>query len=422
MIRSDEAADRGLEPQQARGRDAALLLLASVVSGLLGYVVLWAVIRFQGEAAYASFAAFWSALYLIIGSLAGLQQEFARATAPAVGRPATRFPWAVLAGATAATLLIVLASSPLWVPTVFPVAGASILVPLAVGAAASVVVAIVTGIAAGGGAWRLVAAVMVIDVGLRLVTVGIGAALGVGIVGMAWLVALPLPAMLLLLAPWMRRRLKGATTRDLPDRRIAINSLLLVAASASTATVVSGMPLLISATSSGEPTAVIGSVVFAVTLVRAPIIVTSLSLQSLLVVRMRRSERDRRRTVVIGLAVIGAVSAIGVGLALTVAPQLVDLIVVRTLGIGGHVYAALVLSSALVGVLCITGAALVSAKRHVANMAGWIATAIVTIVVVLLPIDFEARVLSALLVPPCVGILVHLGAAANRATASPSRS
>ena len=70
-----------------------MLAIAAVIAGLAGLVVTSAVAVVAGAESYAVFAVFWSALYLIVGCLFGVQQEIARGvTAPGPRRhsPAPR--------------------------------------------------------------------------------------------------------------------------------------------------------------------------------------------------------------------------------------------------------------------------------------------------------------------------------------------
>jgi hypothetical protein len=69
--------------------------------------------------------------------------------------------------------------------------------------------------------------------------------------------------------------------------------------------------------------------------------------------------------------------------------------------------ATFVLSSALVGALCVSAPAVLSRNAHTAFSAGWIVAAATTVVCLLLPLDFVEKTIVALLVGPIAGVLVH---------------
>lgn len=73
----------------------------------------------------------------------------------------------------------------------------------------------------------------------------------------------------------------------------------------------------------------------------------------------------------------------------------------------GWFIAVLVLSSALMGSLFVSAPAVLARSQHLVYTLGWVAAALATIVILLLPFDFTARVVTALLVGPAIGLLVH---------------
>jgi len=76
--------------------------------------------------------------------------------------------------------------------------------------------------------------------------------------------------------------------------------------------------------------------------------------------------------------------------------------------ISGSLIAVLVASSALVAALSVSGSAVLAASRHFVYSAGWVASAVVTIGVMVTPLDFVPKVESTLLLGPIAGLLIHL--------------
>ena len=68
-----------------------------------------------------------------------------------------------------------------------------------------------------------------------------------------------------------------------------------------------------------------------------------------------------------------------------------------------------IVAAGLIGVVTVTGGALLATGRHGGQLAGWSIAAVVSIVVLVLPLDdLYVRVVSALLIGPAVGLCVHL--------------
>ena len=94
------------EADRDGGRGAlAYVLGATVLAGLIGYVIQAVVPGFTDADEYITFSVFWSIVYLVVSALSGVQQEVTRAAhvgTPAGGvRTLTRFAllYAALHGA-----------------------------------------------------------------------------------------------------------------------------------------------------------------------------------------------------------------------------------------------------------------------------------------------------------------------------------
>ena len=391
---------------------AVLILAASVVSGATGYLVTSIVAASVGAAAYAGFAVFWSALFILTGAFGGLQQEYTRASGPRQSQGGAR-P-AVFALSVAASLFAVLAAtSPLWNPVVLPGA-ASLVWPLALGAASYVLVAALAGVLYGVRGWYPLVALIALDGLLRLAGVLLVLALGGGVAELAWAVALPFPLAIAIVLPFIARGLVGQVQLDVGYRALGWNTARTVLAAAGTATLISGFPLLLRITSPDAPDAALGSLVLALTLTRAPIVIPLLSLQSYLVVHFGDHVEavGRRALRLVGAVLAGALLL--AGLAAWIGPGILVALFGADFFVEPWVLFALVASSGLVAALCVSGPAVLSRAQHGVYVGGWIAASLVTIALLLLPLPLEGRTTLALVGGPLVGLAVHLIALARR--------
>lgn len=386
------------------------IVIATATAGIIGYVIMWLVTQRAGAAGYAVFAVFWSAVYLLVGAASGVQQEITRATRPAAAsgqrHPAVARNFAV--AASAVVVLAIAATSPLWVGAVF--GGTWALVPpLAVAVGSYVLVAVLSGSLFGVASWGSVAALIAVDAGVRLVLLGVLLLFTTDPIALAWGVAAPFPLTLVLLWPIVRSRIVNRSDIDVGYRQLSWNVVRTVVAAASVGLLVSGFPVLLRITSSDEPATRLGVVIFAITITRAPVIVSLMALQSFLIVRFRDAgQRFWRQVALICLMV----AAIGIPVALAGwlwGPQVFVAVFGAGYQLDGWLIAVFVLSSVLVGQLTVLGSAVLARNRHFAFSVGWLAAAAATVATMLLPPPFEARLVVAILVGPLAGMVFMLG-------------
>ena len=388
-----------------------VILLATLLAGVVAYFITWLVPRVIGLGDYAAFAVFWSAIYLVVAALFGVQQEVTRSTRPLPPGSAPQVSRARNFGVVAGLVVFfgVLATAPLWVAGVFPTAGWGLVWPLAVGTASFVMVAVLGGSFYGVSAWRAVGLMIATDAVTRLVTLSIALALTHDVVVLAWAVAAPFPLTIVILWPFVRRQIVGRSQLDVGYRELTWNVARTVVAAASTGIMVSGFPLLLGLTSHDEPKAVVGLYILTITLTRAPLIVVTMSLQSFLTVRFRdNAEHFWREFLRIQAIVVGAAVVLAAG-GWILGPAVFSLLFPGSLRPGGWFIAVMVLSSGLMASLCVTAPAVLARGRHVIYTAGWIVAALVTIGALLLPLDFTLRTILALLCGPVAGLLVQGG-------------
>lgn len=392
------------------------VLVATVIAGIVGYAIQGLVAGAVVPEDYLVFSIFWSTLYLLIAALSGLQQEATRAAQPVeMSRAAGRLlPY----GAGVALLVgaIVLGSAPLWSGAVFVRATWTLTGLLALGAVAYSGLALLAGVFFGLRLWRGVAAMTIVDAVLRLLLVCGALVAGGAPTLLAAAVVLPFPLTLVLLWLLERHRVVGAYSFDVRPPAFAWNAVRAVGGSISMGLLTSGYPLIIGATSRSEPEALVGALVFVITLTRAPLVVPALALQSYVTVRFR-DHRDGTRPILV--RVLAAVVALGAALALVaylVEPWLLETIWGQKYAVSATTAAGIVMTASLTAALCISGPATLAAKRHGTYLVGWAVAAGVSALALLLPLDLETRVLVSMAVGPLLGILVHVAGLPGRPT------
>ena len=400
--------------EQGPRSGASWVLLGTAVGGGAGYVLSALAGPLLGAAAYAPFAVFWSALYLLVSAASGIQQEVSRSAHPAPAGPVTvehgagvtarRF--GLIASLTVA--VAVLATGPLWLPAALGDRWSTFVWPLAFGIASYVLVTVYAGILYGLHLWRPVAALVILD-GLLRLTLVVGAMLVTNdLAVIAWAVVIPFLVAPVIQWPFVRRAVAGTYDLDAGPRRLAANSARTVVGAAATGVLVSGFPLLLGATTGGGQQVELAAIVFAVTLTRAPIVVVVIALQSYLIVRFK-THRDAAGSEAMQLiAVIAALTGAAALMLLVWGEPLFRTLFGEEFALEGPLLAGIVGSAAGIGALCVTGPLVLSRSRHTLLTAGWVTAALVTIVGLLLPLPLEARALVGLWVGPLAGLCVHL--------------
>lgn len=396
------------DPEPAPQGGFRLIAGATAIAGICAYAIQAIAARGLADS-YAVFAVFWSALFLVIGALAGVQQEVTRATTPRqASRVRGRANIVVFAAGVAAAVVTALLSSGIaWGGAVFGTLGFALVAPLGVGAGLSVFLASVTGTMYGLRAWRPLAVAIVFDVALRLLFVAGGLALGFPVTGIAWLTVIPIGLVVVIVLGITRGSVLRDGELDVGYGAAVANVLRTVVASGATALLVSGFPLLLGVTSPGIAPTTLSAVVFALTLTRAPLVVSTIALQSYLIVHFRDAGPNIARSL---LTIMGAVAGVGIVGALLAWWFGADLIV----WIAGDLFRVdpgfvglLVVSSIPTAWLALSGTAVLARGGHNYYSAGWLVAAVLAVILLLLPADIETRALTSLSVAPLVGLVVH---------------
>jgi O-antigen/teichoic acid export membrane protein len=383
--------------------------LATAVAGGAGYVITVAAGAVLGREAYLPFAAFWSALYFVVGALAGVQHETTRASRAAnsaapvrSGTPARN----VFLVTAAATTAVMLASAPLWVNRVFAAHGVALLAPVLVGAIGYLAIAVASGVLAGLASWRLVAAISIADALGRLACVGIALAFTHNVVVLAWCVAIPFGAVGLTVAWLVTREVRGAYTIDSALPRLAWNASRTVVSGAAMGVLITGFPALLAATASSDDKGTVTSIIFVSNLVRSPLIVLTMAFQAMMVQRLRDAAHPLGAVARL-LAVLAAVGSVLTVAFAFVGPWLLDTLFGGNYTLSAGKIALLVGSAAPSAALFVTGAALLAQGKHGAYVTGWVLAAATAAAALVWGTSLIMAVAGAVLVAPLLGLAVH---------------
>ncbi len=390
--------------------------VATAISALCGYAVLYLAARDLDPAGFSVFGVFWGAFGLVGGAAYGLLQEATREVRTAgyvdVAQGPRTHPMRVSAGLGVAGALLMAATSPLWAPHVFSEAGTLSVALLSAGLAGFCLHATLLGLLAGIGQWGQYGALMVADAVIRVAVAGATFLLGWGLVGFLWATVGGAVGWLLLLAvsPTAREAAKlrtpGGTSTFL---RGAAHS---IAAAGASAILVMGFPVLLKATS-GELGAAGGVVILAVTLTRAPLLVPLTAMQGNLIAHFVDHRGHRLKSLIAPAAAVLALGTVGVLGAWLAGPWLIRVAFGDEYTPGGALLGWLTAGAVAIALLTLTGAATVAAALHRAYSIGWVGATVASGLLLTLPLGLADRTVVALLCGPLVGIAVHLAALAR---------
>ncbi|WP_205789124.1 hypothetical protein [Microbacterium sp. CPCC 204701] len=385
------------------------ILIATAVAGLLGYgIQLLAPALLPDGQAYVTFSMYWSTLYLCVAALSGVQQEVTRAahpsTASATAPTIRSFALIIIAVVLAAVTAVAVSAG----PVVFRGPTVALAVALGAGLVGYVLIAVLGGVLYGLHLWNAVAALTIIDVGIRAVLVLTAFLAGWSPEAVAFAVSLPFGLAFLLVWLWTRRRVVGAFRLDVRLGRLLANAAGTVTAAAAMGVMMNGMPLLLGVAAGDADEVVLAGLILTITLTRAPLVVPLLALQSFLISLFRGAGRAVTRRVLSALALAAVAVALLAGAAWLIGPWVIQSISRGQYEITPAMMATITASAGLVGMMCVTGPALVGRNRHVPYTAGWVIAAVLTVLALAAPLPFDARLTLALLAPPAIGLLVHV--------------
>ena len=390
--------------------------VATAISALCGYAVLYLAARDLEPAGFSIFSVFWGAFGLVTGAANGLLQEATREVRSARHRDLTTgprtHPMRVAAVVGVAAAAVIAGTSPLWSAHVFAESRWLSVLLLSCGLAGFCLHATLLGMLAGVNRWTEYGALMVTDAGIRVVVAATTFAVGWGLVGFLWATVAGALAWLIMLivSPAARMAARVLTAGDpVTFLRGAGHSITAAGASA---ILVMGFPVLLKATS-GDLGAAGGVVILAVTLTRAPLLVPLTAMQGNLIAHFVDQRRARLRALLAPAAVVAGLGAVGVLAAGLLGPWLLRVAFGEQYRVAGPLLAWLTAAAVTIAMLTLTGAAAVAAALHRAYAAGWLLATVAAVGLLLLPVELETRTVIALMCGPLVGIAVHLAALAR---------
>lgn len=386
--------------------------VATVISALCGYAVLYLAARNLAPAGFSVFAVFWGAFGLLAGAANGLLQESTREVRQAqqvpTGAAGPRIqPIRVAVAVGAVAAVAVVGTAPLWSTHVFVESRWLSVGLLSVGIFGFCLHATLLGVLAGVNRWSEYGTLIVGDAIGRVAVATATFLIGWGLVGYLWAtVAGSIAWLVLLLASPSTRAAARLLTPGTTWTFVRGASHSIAAAGAS-AILIMGFPVLLKATSA-ELGATGGVVILAVTLTRAPLLVPLNAMQGNLIAHFVDERSARLRALIRPTLVVLGLGALAVLVAGLAGPWLLQFAFGPEYRAGGPLLAWFTAAAIAIALLTLTGAATVAAALHRAYAVGWVGATLASALLLLLPTPLEPRTVVALLCGPLVGIAVHL--------------
>lgn len=396
---SPESAEPASTPARQRHE---FVVAAAIINGLSGYVILLVAARTLSPEENAHFLVFWGALFASFGVLVGIAAEVTRAVHAAAPRAQGVRAARVTLGFGLVAAVTIGATAPGWSGPLF---GDDALEWTALAVVAVVlfsVHAVIVGISAGRERWTTYAFLVGVEPLARLALVGLVIAVAGGQRGLAAATALATGYWVILVV--VRRPDLGWKTRVDADWR-GLTSRLVSACSASAATAVLlvGFPVLVRVSTGDAEFATAAPLILAVSLCRAPLMVPLGVYQSVIITRVIVRGTAALR---VPIQLVSAATVVGVVSAWAVGPWCLRVINPEYV-VGRWTFAALVFSAGLVCFLTLSGAASLALDRHRLYVMGWVGASAMATALLFLPGSLTARTIVALLVGPLVGIGIH---------------
>ncbi|MCC3277718.1 hypothetical protein LJ754_00880 [Arthrobacter sp. zg-Y40] len=406
-----ERKPAGPKPEEATiGASSAVGVgSASLVSAVVGYVVLLLAARVLDQESNAVFLTFWSFLFLLFGILGGIQTETTRAsnqsrlTPPNPRNPQMGFIALSIGAGTAALLAL---SSPWWGALIF--GGYSGLVTVVcIAAAVYSGHAALMGSLAGQQRWGTYSKLILSESVLRLAGVGLVVLIGSSVAGLAWGAAAGAAAWLFFVLFSKSARQSFVRRADIGVGAFYKTLGYACLAGAANAALVVGYPILLRVSTPDQEYLSSAALLMALSLTRAPLLIPLNAYQGVAISHFVSRRTRGIKAILPILGVVLGVSVLGAVLAWLVGPFLMTLLLGPSYGMSGAVLAALTFDAGLLGLLTITGALAIASGKHRAFSAGWVAATAISLGLLWLPLDIQTKTVLSLAAGPLAGVLLH---------------
>ncbi|MCT2976018.1 hypothetical protein [Propionibacterium freudenreichii] len=407
MSRGDDVSiDPGQDSPGLTRRNASGVAIASLVAALSNFVLMFVGTRTLSDAAGTEFLAFWSLLTGLFGVISGVQNETTRTVGAVVqGRPpGVRALWpALIVGAGVA--VVVAALSPVIARRVVPLSASTAVPALIVIAVAYAAYVTLVGAFGGRGWWSHYAGLLCAEVGLRMALVVAVFVAGASLAGyeLACVGATAVLVIYLVASPRARRAM--ASFADAGLGAMVRKHALAVVSTTSTAILVTAYGAVLKAFAHGVDPLLLGGLILAVSLTRAPIMIPLTSFTGV-AIKLFLQRRDapfaamaKPFWALLALGVVGGAAAWFVG------PWFVGFFN-PGYQIAGWVFAALTFSSAFMAILTLLGTMVLALDAHVVYSVGWLVASAIALVILATPIALATRVVLSLSCGPLVGAAV----------------
>jgi hypothetical protein len=387
---------------------------ASQVTAAFGFAALCSAVVAAGTPWFLTnpadaevFMVFWSALFTFSGVLTGLSLEITRTTA-AVTKSSNGPKVALVASVIGLVLAALLAAtSSWWGQLVFPAYSGHLALIIAFSVLCCATYHSLVGSLAGLQKWGLYAGLVAADSAARLALV-IGTFLltrsllwAAAAAGIAFVVWLPF----LIVSPTARSTLR--TRADAPLRTVLTRFAASALATGSSAVLVIGFPALLSLTAPAAERGSLAPLILALTLTRAPLMIPLNAFQGVAVAHFTKNQSRGFKALwpILRVALLVGVSASIA--AHFLGPWLLQLFWGSEYVVSGFVLSALTIGATGLAILTLTGAVCQSLTKHQSFVAGWLTAVVVALVVLMFNIPLELRAVTALVIGPILGIIVH---------------